>query len=91
MIYGITFTEDDAKEWVRTCAVDHSATVDDVLGHYSIEEIYVQMAYEKARPILLSLVTYTFGELPMQPETDEPASTEATTAETAAETTAAQE
>ena len=62
-LYGITFTEDDAKEWVRTCAVDHDATVADVLDHYSIEEIYVQMAYEKARPILLSLVTYTYGEL----------------------------
>ena len=65
---GFTVTEDEAKEWIRELARNNDATPADVLGYYSVEEIYAQIASEKAREILLAAVRFDYGDLLNEPE-----------------------
>ena len=62
---GITITEEDAKEWVRDQARSNDVDIAAVLEYYSIEEIYSKIASEKAQQILLTIVEFDYGGLPI--------------------------
>ena len=63
---GITISEEDAKDWVREQADYNGVDAAAVLDHYSIEEIYSSYAATKGRQILLSLVVFEYGDLPIE-------------------------
>lgn len=68
---AVTISEDDAKEWVRDQADQNGVDVAAVLAHYSIEDVYSLIAAEKAQRILLTLVEFDYGELPIAAEAAE--------------------
>lgn len=62
---GVTVTEEEVKTCVRNLAENNNVTPADVLADYSLEDIYAQVAAEKARQILIDTVTFDYGELPI--------------------------
>ena len=64
---GVEITEQDVKNWIRDqvdASDDESTTVESFLESYSLEEIYAQIACERAREILLEKVTFDATGLP---------------------------
>ena len=68
---AITISEEDAKQWVRDQAEKNGVDVATVLGHYSIEDVYSMIAIETAQRILLTVVEFDYGELPIAAEAAE--------------------
>ena len=64
---GVEITEDDVKDWIRDqvdASDDDTTTPETILEQHSLEEIYSQIAAERAREILLSKVNFDFTGLP---------------------------
>ena len=68
---AITISEEDAKQWVRDQAEKNGVDVATVLGRYSIEDVYSMIAIETAQRILLTVVEFDYGELPIAAEAAE--------------------
>ena len=70
---GIDVTEEEAKDWVReqvkaekeSSQNPDDVTVESVLEKFSLEEIYAQVAAQKARDFLLENVTFDYTGLPI--------------------------
>ena len=81
---GLTVTEADVRAWILERVAERqeqldsqaeqggteaeTATPADVLAEYSVEEIYSQLASQKAQEYILSNITFDYGDLPVTEE-----------------------
>ena len=78
---GLTVTESDVRAWIlervadrqeqldsqaeQSGATAEKATPADVLAQYSVEEIYSQLASQKAQEYILNNIIFDYGDLPI--------------------------
>ena len=69
---GLTVTEDDVREWIldevdaeKESQQKEDATPESVLAEHSLEEIYAEIAAQKAREYLMEKVTFDATGLPV--------------------------
>ncbi|MBO4283528.1 MAG: FKBP-type peptidyl-prolyl cis-trans isomerase [Clostridia bacterium] len=81
---GLTVTEEDVRTWILEKVTERqeqldsqaeqagseaeTATPADVLAEYSVEEIYSQLASQKAQEFILANITFDYGDLPVTEE-----------------------